>query len=113
MKKWKLAIPMIGIYIVSILYHWSGEHNFEILDQITNRILGGYLIYLCFTQKIYLPIILTGISLLLFLVKNIFKNAIFREGNDEYIEDKEIKHMILVHFPNFIGMMLLNYILKI
>lgn len=112
MKKWKLAWPMLGIYIVSILYHWKGEHNFNILDQFSNRILGGYLIYLCFTQKIYVPVILTGISLLLFLVKNIFKNAMFREGDEEYIEDKEIKHMILVHFPNFIGMMLLNYFFK-
>ncbi len=112
MKKWKLAWPMLGIYIVSILYHWKGEHNYNILDQFSNRILGGYLIYLCFTQKIYVPVILTGISLLLFLVKNIFKNAMFREGNEEYIEDKEIKHMILVHFPNFIGLMLLNYFFK-
>ncbi len=109
MKKYKLAWPMIGIYIVSILYHWKGEHNFNILDQVSSRILGGYLVYLCLTQKIYVPVIITGISLFIFIINNILKNTMFKENNEEYIEDADIKHMLYVHFPNFIGMMLLNY----
>ncbi len=109
MKKYKLAWPMICIYIVSILYHWKGDHNFNILDQFMNRILGGYLVYLCFTQQIYIPILLTGLSLFIYIINNILKNTMFKEQNEDYIEDLDVKHMIYVHFPNFIGMMLLNY----
>ncbi len=109
MKKYKLAWPMLGVYFVSILYHWRGDHNFDILDQISNRILGGYLVYLCFTQQIYVPILLAGISLCLFVINNILKNTLFKNNDEEYIEDKDVKHMIYVHFPNFIAMMLLNY----
>lgn len=109
LKKWSLAWPMLGIYFVSILYHWGSNHNFNILDQLTNRILGGYLIYLAYTQGIYLTIILSGLSLFLFIVRNIFKNVFFRDKDEEYVEDKDVKHMILVHIPNFIALMILNY----
>jgi hypothetical protein len=101
-KKYRLSLLVLSFYITSFFYHLYGNYHYEYMDILVVRISVSILVWISLFHKIYLPVILVLISYLLY-----FYNSYFRKNNIDV--DKDMSHILFVHIPNFIGLMILIY----
>lgn len=101
-KKYRLSLLVLSFYITSFFYHLYGNYHYEYMDILVVRISVSILVWISLFHKIYLPVILVLISYFLY-----FYNSHFTKNNIDV--DKDMSHILFVHIPNFIGLMILIY----
>ncbi len=102
-KNYKVAFSLIIVYLTSIYYHYNGSTKAYYFDLISNIILGTIFIY----YYIFYPkqIKYAFIGIIIFII---YKYLKLNSKNKEF-EDKDIKHMLFIHFPLFICFMMSHY----
>lgn len=98
---WKVSIGMFIVYLTSIYYHYEGGEKKKIIDMTSNIILGLYYSYQFYKEKIYLP----GIIGLI-----VFSMYIWVKRIEEYRENNEMNHFMMVHIPIYLGFTYLHYL---